>query len=145
MRDGVTAALRSADRPSTVLWINSTFRAVKLPPNADRGRMGRLIVQGLEHRSHGALDAIQGIARQPFERTATPDQGAALEKGIAAVNEARGLPAEQSAKKLRAAARDVAVALLAVIDAESARRMILFNAFPDTVDPLLEAIGSAAK
>ena len=144
VRDFVSAALKASDRASTVVWVNSTFRAVKLPADADRGRMSRLILQGLEHRSPGALDAIQGIARQPFERTATPEQGAELEKGIAAINAARGLEAGQSAAALRKAARAVADALLAVIDAETARRMVLFNAFPDTVDPLLEAIAAAA-
>ncbi|MFQ5671038.1 MAG: hypothetical protein ACE5HD_11065 [Acidobacteriota bacterium] len=137
----VADCLRAADRRQAVELIHASLGMVRLSAAADRGRMGRLLVEGLRRRRAAVLDVVQSIARQPFDRKASPEQRKELDEAVDGLNQARGDQAEKGAARRRETAGRVVAAIRAVLEFGEARRLVLVNAFPDTLDPMLEALG----
>ena len=55
----VVGCLRASDRSRAVQVINAAVGNIRLPASTDRGRMGRLIMEGLGRRRETVLDAVQ--------------------------------------------------------------------------------------
>jgi hypothetical protein len=138
VRKLVTECLRSVPRVRAVEVINSNLGTVRLAPSADRGRMGRLLNEGLQRRRGPVLDVLQTLSRDPFDGKAGSDIHDRLDEAVNDLNAARGTSSGESEEKKREAAGRVAAVLREVLEPDEARRLILFNAFPDTVDFMLE-------
>ncbi len=136
----VSQCLRSSDRARAIQVINAAVGNVRLPASTDRGRMGRLIMEGLGKRREAVLDAIQTLSRDPFEWQAQPAVQERLDQAVDALNKAREDKAGAGGKQLKAAAADVVKVLREVLGEEEARRLVLLNAFPDVVDHMLAAL-----
>jgi hypothetical protein len=134
----VTECLRSVPRARAVEVINSNLGTVRLAPSADRGRMGRILNEGLQRRRGPVLDVLQTLSRDPFDGKADSDVHDRLDGAVNDLNAARGEVSAGGEEKKREAAGRVAAALRQVLAPEEARRLILFNAFPDTVEYMLE-------
>ena len=139
VRKLVTECLRSVSRARAVEVINSNLGTVRLAPSADRGRMGRILNEGLQRRRGPVLDVLQTLSRDPFDGKADADAHDRLDEAVNDLNAARGASSGEGEEKKREAAGRVAAALREALEPEEARRLILFNAFPDTVDFMLEA------
>jgi hypothetical protein len=145
VRKLVTECLRSVPRARAVEVINSNLGTVRLAPSADRGRMGRLLNEGLHRRRGPVLDVLQTLSRDPFDGKADADAHDRLDAAVNDLNAARGESSGEGDEKKREAAGRVAAALREALEPEEARRLILFNAFPDTVDFMLEGGEEAAS
>ncbi len=145
IRKLVADCLRATDRGRAVQLINASLGTVKLSASADRGRMGRILTDGLLRRRAPVLDVVQSLSRDPFELKADQAARERLDKAVDDLNAARGKGGATAEKKVKAAAAEVAAAVRAVLEPDDARRLILLNAFPDTLEAMLEATGGEAR
>jgi hypothetical protein len=145
IRKLVADCLRATDRLRAVQLINASVGAVKLSASADRGRMGRILAEGLARRRAPVLEVIQTLSRDPFEMKADQAAKERLDKAVDTLNTARGKSGAAADKKKHAAASEVAAAIRAVLEPEDARRLILLNAFPDILDVMLDAAGAGGQ
>ncbi len=134
----VVGCLRASDRSRAVQVINAAVGNIRLPANTDRGRMGRLIMEGLGRRRETVLDAVQTLSRDPFEWKAEAPTQKLLDEAVDELNKAREGDGDDEAK--RVAAGKVVSALQDVLDPEETRRLVLLNAFPDVLDHMLAAL-----
>jgi hypothetical protein len=144
LRALIAACLHAIERGQAVTFMNSSLGTIRLPASTDRGRMTRLLLDGVERRSEPVLDVLQTLARTPFESKASEAQREKLETAIEALNGARHADTSGGEDLKRAAAQVVAV-LSEVISPEEARRMVHLNAFPDTLDVLLAAVEETGR
>ena len=63
----VSQCLKESNRMRAIQVINAAVGTVRLPASTDRGRMGRLIMEGLGKRRESVLDAIQTLTRDPSQ------------------------------------------------------------------------------
>jgi hypothetical protein len=145
VRQAVTACLRAVNRARAIEVINENLGTVRLASSADRGRMGRLLVEGLQRRRGPVLDVLQTLSRDLFDERADSGARERLDQAVDDLNAARGPASEGEEEKKRKAAGQVAAVLSDVLKPEEARRLILFNAFPDTIDVILAAAGESSE
>jgi hypothetical protein len=141
-QDGLKAlvvdCLRASDRVRAVQVINAAVGTVRLPASTDRGRMGRLIMEGLGRRRDTVLDAVQTLSRDPFEWKAEAPIQQRLDEAVDELNKSREPDGDDEAK--RTAAVKVVGVLRDVLDADETRRLLLLNAYPDVLDHMLAAL-----
>lgn len=135
MRDLIGQCLRAVPRVRAVDLVNTYLPTVKLGISADRGRMVRLLTEGVERRRPQVLEALQAIARDPFELKAPDDTKDGLDAAIEELNRARAEAAQGERRKR--AAREVATLVKGALEPDEARRLLLLNAFPDVLDDML--------
>jgi hypothetical protein len=134
----VVECLRASDRGRAVQVINAAVGTVRLPGSTDRGRMGRLIMEGLGRRRETFLDAIQTLSRDPFEWKAKEENHRSLDEAVDELNKSR--EGEGNDDGSRVAAGKVVNALREVLEADETRRLLLLNAFPDVLDHMMAAL-----
>ena len=141
VRDLIGQCLRAVPRVRAVDLVNTYLTTVKLGLSADRGRMVRLLAEGIERRRPQVLEALQAIARDPFELKAPEETKDGLDAAIEELNRAR---AETSrGERQKNAAREVAALVKDALEPDEARRLILLNAFPDVLDDMLGVLDEA--
>ncbi|MFQ5766391.1 MAG: hypothetical protein ACE5ID_00175 [Acidobacteriota bacterium] len=136
----VGACLKAANRVQIIKLINDSVGTLRLPAGTDRGRMKRLLVDGLNRRRHVVLDVLQAVSRAPFDLKAKEDARKNLDAAVVRLNKARKDETPKGAARRKEAVRKLAGVLCRVMEAGEARRLIHLNAFPDTVDDLLECV-----
>ena len=142
IRKLVADCLRQTDRLRAVQLINASLGTVKLSASADRARMGRILAEGLLKHRAPVLEVVQTLSRDPFEVKADQEAKERLDRAVDALNTARTKSGAAAEKQTMEGAAEVAAAIRAVLEPEDARRLILLNAFPDTLDAMLEAAGT---
>ncbi len=135
VRELIGQCLRAVPRVRAVDLVNTHLPAVKLGRTADRGRMVRLLAEGIHRRRAAVLEAVQAIARDPFELKAPEEAKNSLDAAIEELNRARAEVSDDERK--RNAVREVAAVVKENLEPDEARRLILFNAFPDVIDDML--------
>lgn len=135
----VSKCLKESNRMRAIQVINAAVGTVRLPANTDRGRMGRLIMEGLGKRRETVLDAIQTLTRDPFEWKAKGDMQQRLDKAVDSLNKARDDKEGKAAEKKKAATEVVGI-LREVMEPEETQRLVMLNAFPDVLDDMLAAL-----
>ncbi|MFQ5720697.1 MAG: hypothetical protein ACE5IK_14250 [Acidobacteriota bacterium] len=136
----IAECLRAVPRIRAVDLVNTHLPTVKLGLSADRGRMARLLSDGVSRRRPAVLEALQAIARDPFELKAPEEAKDGLDAAIEELNRARS--DTSNVERKQQAAREVGSLVKEALEPDEAHRLILLNAFPDVVDDMLSVLES---